>query len=178
MKLKLLCYALCLSGLTIAPALQAQEVLPEYTQARRFAPSNAEQWLFSYTVTPHYFHNSVKFWYDYKTSDGTRWYVVDPDTRKKQELFDRDDLAARLSELTEEPFAGQQLALEGMNLQEDDRTFTFSLKGAHGQYTFSYDYQTQALKSINKNDLPTPNRWANASPDKRCVVYADRKSVV
>ena len=73
MKLKLLCYALCLSGLTIAPALQAQEVLPEYTQARRFAPSNAEQWLFSYTVTPHYFHNSVKFWYDYKTSDGTRW---------------------------------------------------------------------------------------------------------
>lgn len=172
MKLKLLCYALCLSGLTIAPALQAQEVLPEYTQARRFAPSNAEQWLFSYTVTPHYFHNSVKFWYDYKTSDGTRWYVVDPDTRKKQELFDRDDLAARLSELTEEPFTGQQLTLEGMNLQEDDRTFTFSLKGAHGQYTFSYDYQTQTLKSIQKSDLPTPNRWANASPDKRRVVYA------
>ena len=172
MKLKLLCYALCLSGLTIAPALQAQEVLPEYTQARRFAPSNAEQWLFSYTVTPHYFHNSSKFWYDYKTSDGTRWYVVDPDTRRKQELFDRDDLAARLSELTEEPFAGQQLALEGMNLQEDDHTFTFSLKGAHGQYTFSYDYTTQALKTIQKSDLPTPNRWANISPDKRQVVYA------
>ena len=172
MKLKLLCYALCLSGLAIAPTLQAQEVLPEYTQARRFAPSNAEQWLFSYTVTPHYFHNSSKFWYDYKTSDGTRWYVVDPDTRRKQELFDRDDLAARLSELTEEPFAGQQLALEGMNLQEDDRTFTFSLKGAHGQYTFSYDYTTQALKTIKKSDLPTPNRWANISPDKRQVVYA------
>ena len=82
MKLKLLCYALCLSGLTIAPALQAQEVLPEYTQARRFAPSNAEQWLFSYTVTPHYFHNSSKVWYDYKTSDGTRWYVVEPDTER------------------------------------------------------------------------------------------------
>ena len=172
MRLKLLCYALCLSGLAIAPALQAQEVLPEYTQARRFAPSNAEQWLFSYTVTPHYFHNSSKFWYDYKTSDGTRWYVVDPDTRRKQELFDRDDLAARLSELTEEPFAGQQLALEGMNLQEDDRTFTFSLKGAHGQYTFSYDYTTQALKTIKKSGLPTPNRWANISPDKRQVVYA------
>ena len=172
MNIKFLCYALCLTGLSFAPAMQAQEVLPEYTQARKFAPSNAEQWLFSYTVTPHYFKGSPKFWYDYKTSDGTRWYVVDPDSRKKQELFDRDELAARLSEITQEPFAGQQLKLKELRLSDDDRTFTFTLKGAHGNYLFAYDYQSQALKQIEKSDLPVPNRWANISPDKQRVVYA------
>ena len=172
MNIKFLCYALCLTGLSFAPAMQAQEVLPEYTQARKFAPSNAEQWLFSYTVTPHYFKGSSKFWYDYKTSDGTRWYVVDPDSRKKQELFDRDELAARLSEITQEPFAGQQLELKELRLSDDDRTFTFTLKGAHGNYLFAYDYQSQALKQIKKSDLPVPNRWANISPDKQRVVYA------
>ena len=37
--------------------------------------------LFSTSVDPHWFKSGDKFWYSYKTGDGTRWYVVDPATR-------------------------------------------------------------------------------------------------
>ena len=50
--------------------------------AERFTASKLENMLFSTTVDPHWFKSGEKFWYSYKTSEGTRWYVVDPATRK------------------------------------------------------------------------------------------------
>ena len=137
MNVKTLFYAVAFLSLSWASFTYAQDVLPEYTQARRFAPSNAEQLLFSYTLTPNYFNNSNKFWYEYKTSEGTNWYLVDPDSRNKRLLFDRDELAAQISEIVREPFTGQQLPIEDLRLKEDDRTFTFSIKGTNGNYFFS-----------------------------------------
>lgn len=58
MNVKTLFYAVAFLSLSWASFTYAQDVLPEYTQARRFAPSNAEQLLFSYTLTPNYFNNS------------------------------------------------------------------------------------------------------------------------
>ena len=87
MNVKTLFYAVAFLSLSWVPFTYAQDVLPEYTQARRFAPSNAEQLLFSYTLTPNYFNNSDKFWYEYKTSEGTNWYLVDPNSRNKRLLF-------------------------------------------------------------------------------------------
>ena len=49
MNVKTLFYAVAFLSLSWASFTYAQDVLPEYTQARRFAPSNAEQLLFSYT---------------------------------------------------------------------------------------------------------------------------------
>lgn len=172
MNVKTLFYAVAFLSLSWASFTYAQDVLPEYTQARRFAPSNAEQLLFSYTLTPNYFNNSDKFWYEYKTSEGTNWYLVDPDSRNKRLLFDRDELAAQISEIVREPFTGQQLPIEDLRLKEDDRTFTFSIKGTNGNYFFSYDYPSSRLTRITKNEIPAKIRWANISPDKKRVVFA------
>lgn len=172
MNVKTLFYAVAFLSLSWVPFTYAQDVLPEYTQARRFAPSNAEQLLFSYTLTPNYFNNSDKFWYEYKTSEGTNWYLVDPDSRNKRLLFDRDELAAQISEIVREPFTGQQLPIEDLRLKEDDRTFTFSIKGTNGNYFFSYDYPSSRLTRITKDEIPAKIRWANISPDKKRVVFA------
>lgn len=166
MNVKTLFYAVAFLSLSWASFTYAQDVLPEYTQARRFAPSNAEQLLFSYTLTPNYFNNSDKFWYEYKTSEGTNWYLVDPDSRNKRLLFDRDELAAQISEIVREPFTGQQLPIEDLRLKEDDRTFTFSIKGTNGNYFFSYDYPSSRLTRITKDEIPAKIRWANISPVK------------
>lgn len=48
MNVKTLFYAVAFLSLSWVPFTYAQDVLPEYTQARRFAPSNAEQLLFLY----------------------------------------------------------------------------------------------------------------------------------
>lgn len=172
MNVKILFYAVAFLSLSWGRFSYAQDTLPEYTQARRFAPSNAEHLLFSYTLTPNYFRNSGKFWYEYKTSEGTRWYVVNPDARKKQDLFDRDELAARISEMTKESFTGQQLPIQDLRLGDDDRTFTFSIKGISAEYYFSYDYEADRLTPITKEAIPQKIRWANISPDKKRVIFA------
>ena len=100
------------------------------------------------------------------------WYLVDPNSRNKRLLFDRDELAAQISEIVREPFTGQQLPIEDLRLKEDDRTFTFSIKGTNGNYFFSYDYPSSRLTRITKDEIPAKIRWANISPDKKRVVFA------
>lgn len=39
--------------------------------------------LFSTTVDPHWFQKGNNFWFEYKTSEGTFWYVVDPAAKTK-----------------------------------------------------------------------------------------------
>ena len=41
--------------------------------AERFTASKLENMLFSTTVDPHWFKSGEKFWYSYKTGEGTRW---------------------------------------------------------------------------------------------------------
>jgi dipeptidyl aminopeptidase/acylaminoacyl peptidase len=159
---------LLLCGFT---GLPAQEILPEYTRARRFAPSNAEQLLFSYTLTPHYFNHSVKFWYEYKTGAGNKWYVVNPETAEKQPLFDPNNLAAQISEMTQSPFTAQQLPIANLRLSDDDRTFTFGIASPDKTFYFSYDYISRRLTETEKGPAE-PERWANVSPGKKWVVYA------
>ena len=115
-----------------------------------FRPVECGTVTFLLYLTPNYFNNSDKFWYEYKTSEGTNWYLVDPDSRNKRLLFDRDELAAQISEIVREPFTGQQLPIGDLRLKEDDRTFTFSIKGTNGNYFFSYDYPSSRLTRINE----------------------------
>ena len=171
MQTKILFYAATCLSLCRFTGLPAQEILPEYTQARRFAPSNAEQLLFSYTLTPQYFTNSAKFWYEYKTGEGRKWYVVDPETAKKQPLFDLDNLAASITEIVQEPFTAQQLPVANLKLGDDDRTFTFEIAASAKTVYFTYDYLTRRLTESEKAPSPA-ERWANISPDKKRVVYA------
>ncbi|MDR1645778.1 MAG: S9 family peptidase [Tannerellaceae bacterium] len=147
------------------------QVIPEYTQARKFAPSNAEQLLFSYTLTPHYFNSSPKFWYEYKTSEGKKWYVVDPAATSKEPLFDLEALAAQISLLTGDPFTAQQLPIDNLRLTDDDRTFTFDLAATQKTHHFAYEYPSRRLAEKDSAAL-ADERWGNVSPDKRWVVFA------
>jgi dipeptidyl aminopeptidase/acylaminoacyl peptidase len=171
MKSQIVSYALACLGLCWFTGLPAQEILPEYTRARRFAPSNAEQLLFSYTLTPRYFKHSAKFWYEYKTSEGKKWYVIDPETVKKQALFDLDELAAQITEIVKEPFVAAQLPVANLRLEDDDRTFAFEIATAEKTFYFTYDYIARRLAETEK-DQSQAERWGNVSPDKKRVAYA------
>ena len=70
-------------------SVQAQERLPEYLQAEKFTGDKLRTMLFTTTVDPHWFQQGNCFWYTYKTSEGTFWYVVNPNTRSNSLLFDR-----------------------------------------------------------------------------------------
>ncbi|MBR4788631.1 MAG: S9 family peptidase, partial [Bacteroidales bacterium] len=49
-----------------------------YSQAERFSQKNVNQMVFSTSVRPGWFKDSDRFWYSYKTSEGTKYWLVDP----------------------------------------------------------------------------------------------------
>ena len=183
-------FALAVVGLLgTATALKAQERLPEYLQAEKFTQEKLGTMLFSTTVDPHWFQQGNNFWYQYKTSEGTFWYVVNPTARTKNLLFDREEMASQLTEIVQDPFEARQLPIRNLKAKEDGRTFTFEVtstrdakpkkddkkakKGKKEVFYFSYDYPTRKLTHLkDKEEEPKRLMWGSISPDKKTVVYA------
>ena len=182
--------ALAVVGLLgTATTLKAQERLPEYLQAEKFTQEKLSTMLFSTTVDPHWFQQGNNFWYQYKTSEGTFWYVVNPTARTKNLLFDREEMASQLTEIVQDPFEARQLPIRNLKAKEDGRTFTFEVtstrdakpkkddkkakKGKKEVFYFSYDYPTRKLTHLkDKEEEPKRLMWGSISPDKKTVVYA------
>ena len=172
--------AACLSS----AMAQAQERLPEYLQAEKFTQEKLSTMLVSTTVDPHWFQKGNCFWYEYKTSDGTQWYVVDPSKKKQTPLFDRDELAAQLTETVRDPYDARHLPIRNLKAKEDGKTFTFEVtstkevKNEKGKmekevFHFSYDWPTRTLTHLkDKEKEPKRLSWGSISPDKKTVVYA------
>ena len=180
---KILITILALASFATA-GMHAQERLPEYLQAEKFTQDKINTMLFSTTVDPHWFQKGNCFWYEYKTSDGTQWYVVDPSKKMKFPLFDRDELAAQLTEIVRDPYDAHHLPIRNLKAKEDGKTFTFEVtstkevKNDKGKmekevFYFSYDYPSQKLTHLkDKEKEPKRLGWGSISPDKKTVIYA------
>ena len=167
---------------------ETPERLPGYVQAEKFTKEKLNTMLFSTTVDPHWFQQGNRFWYEYKTSNGRVWYVVDPVMKKKTPLFNLDKLASEVTEIVKDPFTAQQLPIEKLEAQPDGKTFTFQITSSkeapkdsiHNKdgkkkqvFYFSYNYPEQKLTWLEeqKEDVKYPD-WASFSPDGKTVVYA------
>lgn len=186
---KFLFLAALVAGMGHTVSAGAQERLPEYLQAEKFTGEKLKTMLFSTAVDPHWFQQGNRFWYMYKTSEGVFWYVVDPAAARKEQLFDRDELASQLSEIVQDPFDAQHLPLLNLKAKEDGHTFTFEIRstrdakpekkgekvksGEKEMFYFSYDFNTRKLTHL-KDAEKEPKRldWASVSPDMKSVVYA------
>ena len=176
--------AILAGSLLSVSSANGQERLPEYLQAEKFTKSKLSHMLFSTTVDPHWFQKGNSFWFSYKTSEGTFWYVVNPSARSKEELFDREELAAQLTEIMHDPFEARQLPVRNLKVKEDGRTFTFEVVSSQDEknekgkkekkiYYFSYDFPTRKLTHLEKAEKePKKLSWASVSPDGKSVVYA------
>lgn len=186
---KTLLFALLVGGLCVTtPKMVAQERLPEYLQAEKYTQEKLNTMLFSTVVDPHWFQKGNSFWFEYKTSEGTFWYVVDPASRSKKQLFDRDELASQLTEIVKDPFEARHLPVKNLKAKEDGRTFTFEVvssqevksekedkkeKKEKEIFYFSYDYPTRKLTHLkDKEKEPEKKYWGSVSPDGKTVVYA------
>ena len=165
--------------------------------AERFTADKLQNMLFSISVDPHWFKSGEKFWYSYKTSEGTRWYIVDPATRKRAELFDHDKMASELTQIVKDPFIAAQLPINNLEVDEDGVTFTFEVRSSQDAkpkklskedslagkkpkkvsgkeiFYFSYNSNTQQLTHLKDKEKQTKQLpWASVSPDGKSVVYA------
>lgn len=167
-----------------------------YELVARFSPEKLKKMVFSTSVSPHWLKRSDQFWYEYKTSDGNNWYLVDPVRKSKKQLFNKDKLAMEISRITKDPVDGQHLELDDLRFMEDENTIKFKVKGSEDvlksdweeikekdknskdsmekrTFVFHYNIRNQQITEII--DAPKDDKrlsWASISPDSSRIVFA------
>src|SRR5229473_979235 len=106
----------------------AGRVAPNYALEERFLPDQVSKLVFDLAVTPHWFSESDRFWYSYQTTEGTRYYFVDPVRRSKTPLWDNAKVAVALSTLTNFPYDAQHLPIKRLKLVEKDTRMRFEVE--------------------------------------------------
>ncbi|HYL86501.1 MAG TPA: DPP IV N-terminal domain-containing protein [Candidatus Angelobacter sp.] len=110
------------------PGDAAARVGPNYELEARFLPDQVSKLVFDLAVTPHWFSESDRFWYSYQTTEGTRYYIVDPAKKSKSPLWDNAKVAAALSTLTNFPYDAQHLPIKRLKLVEKDTRMRFEVE--------------------------------------------------
>lgn len=145
-----------------------------YALAERFSAKRVNQMVFSTQITPNWFRDSDKFWYSWRTPQGTRYYIVDPVKGTRTEVFDMDRLAMQVTEFVRYPFEAKHLPIRDLRLK-DDKEFTFSiisgLKNDRDTTCFRYEIATARLDTVAKEKDKYP-RWASVAPNGEFGVFA------
>lgn len=171
---------------------------PNYRLAGRFAPYKIRDLIHSTSVNPEWIDDGPRFWYEWETTDGRTFYIVDPTAGSKREIFDNDLIAAELTRITKDPYDGQHLPIEEIRFI-DANTIQFDVtssqeeeveaeeveeqeqqqQGRRGRSTrnivhhFEYNVNTRTLRELADYEAP-PNHpsWATVSPDTAWVVFS------
>ena len=111
--------------LMIAPGhIQAQHKA-NFKAADKFYGESMRNLTGSTSVSANWIKDSDKFWYSYKTSEGTNFYMVDAARRTKSQLFDQDYLAGELSKALNRAVNAKELDLKEFKYDTDKGIFTF-----------------------------------------------------
>ena len=82
--------------------------------AARFAPYKVRDLVHSTRVAPRWIEDTNRFWYQWESSTGTNYYVVDPGRGTRTEIFDNDRIAAELTRITRDPWDAQHLPIRNI----------------------------------------------------------------
>ena len=153
-----------------------------YAQAEAFTAKKVNQMVYSTRIRPNWFQHSDKFWYSWKTAEGTQYYIVDPATGSKTPVFDMAKLAREISEITRDPYDAQHLPLRleikddkyfqwDMTSKTEKRDSAGNTTGKFLEYRFYYDIASGKLTYDNDEHEDEYPSWANVSPDGSIGVY-------
>ena len=163
---KLLLHLLCSIMVISAFAQQQPPTKANYQLASRFSSSKISKMVFSTSVDPHWLKNSDRFWYTYETTNGRKWYIVDPVLAQKKQLFDNDKLAAELTKIVKDPFDAQHLLIDSIMFIKDENTIQFQVKSS---------LEVEIVDSTAKKDTAaTTSRrrpGGNAAPKKEIKTF-------
>lgn len=141
----------------------------DFETAEKFAPEKLRKMIGDHEVRPNWIHESNQFWYKYRTTRGTFYYIVDADKRTKKYLFKNGNLAGKLTKLTHRGFDENRLDLEKIEFNKNNRQFTFKVDKTN----FIFDLSNRQLKKLDATKSEKKDEtWQKLSPDKKWILYA------
>ena len=109
-----------------------------YELAARFAPYKVSDLVHSLRVAPRWIEDTDRFWYEWETSAGRHFYLVDPAQGTRTEIFDNDRIAAELTRITRDPWDAQHLPI---------RTIRFT-----GPNTIQFDVESSQDEEVEEDE--------------------------
>lgn len=91
-----------------------------------------------------YIHDGEKFWFEFRTDEGTMYYLVDPEKAEKRLLFKNTDIAQGVSSITRKAYNEKDLQFSNIDFSKDMSKMTFSLGGGD----FEYNMKTEKGKGV------------------------------
>ena len=165
----LLAATLSIAALSVVHAQKSVPVREANWQLHeKWLIDNVRPLINSSRVEPHWLPGGDMFWYRYKTSEGARYWLVDPERGDKRPLFDHAHLAEELSRLTGEEVDASNLPIRMIEFSDGNRVLRFGVKDGY----FSYDSTNKTLTQVEPPLGPAVEPWENRSPDKRLCVFA------
>jgi dipeptidyl-peptidase 4 len=105
---------------------QAQK--PNYELASRWTSQKVSKFIFDTAVVPHWLENDDRFWYSYETSQGKKFYLVDPVRKTKSPLFDNAKMAAMLTNMLRIPYDAQHIPIKNPKAIKKDTVLQFEVE--------------------------------------------------
>ncbi len=170
-----------------------------YSAAARYSPAKVRQMVYSTFVDAHWLKSGDKFWYNFRTSEGEKYYLVDPNRRLKNELFDNAKMAADMSRLTGDPFDAKHLNIDNIKFIENETAIRFEVTSKLVEeeekedgddqdsdsrrnrksstkpkvWYFKYTLSNRVLELLEDYEKPEDDkRWAAIAPDRSYVLFS------
>lgn len=167
---------------------------PNYQLAAKYSPSKLRTVIQSTDVKPNWINYGENFWYEYTTSSGKKWYLVNPSSRKKTPLFDTGEMAAKVTSIVKNPFDAQHLPIQNLRFMDNASLIRFEVQSTKDTvkskdeiakltnkkdsikkklFFFEYDLSSNKLTEISDTTKEKQRlEWASFNPDTTKVYYA------
>ena len=137
--------------LSILSSYSQQNVIPNYDLAAKFSPKKIAKLVHSTSVNPHWLKAGDKFWYQYKTTEGSSYYLVDPNKKVKKKLFDNDKMAAWLTEFTKDPYDAKHLPKFSFKFIDNETAIQFRVTSKYEDEDEDEDKDKKKDKNRDKD---------------------------
>ncbi len=145
---------------------------PNYRLASRFSPENIAKLVHSTTVRPNWLKNGNRFWYQYKTTEGSNYYIVDADRRTRKKLFDNAKMAKWLSEITKDPYDAKHLPRFNFKFVKNETAIRFRVTSKEKVEVIDEEKEeTKTDSTTTKTDSTTVKKEKKKKPKMENKVY-------
>ncbi|MEA5258602.1 DPP IV N-terminal domain-containing protein [Arcicella aquatica] len=187
---------------SVSSYAQHSTVKANYALAAKFSAKKLNKMIFSTSVDPHWLKKSDRFWYVYETTEGKKWYIVDPLKAEKKLLFDNEKLAAAITKIVKDPFDAQHLGLDSMRFVRDENWIQFEVKSTQDivekkdstakkdakvvkekpkvKKVFYFEYNLNTTELVELSDFKKPKKkpvWASISPDGNTIIFGKKQNL-
>lgn len=151
----IICSTLCAAMLAHSAA--KAQTRARFAEAERFMVSNMWKAVPARDVKAEYIGGSDRFWYVFKTTKGTEYYLADPRRKTVKPLFDKEKLAAGIAAITHKTYDANNLTVFP-RFAPDGKSFLMDIDGKR----IRYDMTAQ-----NCREERLPKRQPYKAPDRR-----------